>query len=74
MCDAIHYLLDSIFIRYCSKLIRLIVVIPMGTNCAPQVADFCFCFVMIEISCCLCKTIIKLILLKLIIPPPDSLR
>ena len=45
MCDALHYLLDNIFIRFGSKLYRQIVGIPMGTNCAPLVADlFCFCY------------------------------
>ena len=45
MCDALHYLLDYIFIRFGSKLYRQIVGIPMGTNCAPLVADlFLFCF------------------------------
>ena len=45
MCDALHYLLDNIFIRFGSKLYRQIVGIPMGTNCAPLVADlFSFCF------------------------------
>ena len=43
MCDALHYLLDNIFIRFGSKLYRQIVGIPMGTNCAPLVADL-FCF------------------------------
>ena len=42
MCDALHYLLDNIFIRFGSKLYRQIVGIPMGTNCAPLVADFVF--------------------------------
>ena len=42
MCDALHYLLDNIF---GSKLYRQIVDIPMGTNCAPLVADlFLFCY------------------------------
>ena len=45
MCDALHYLLDNIFIRFGSKLYRQIVGIPMGTNCAPFVADlFLFCY------------------------------
>ena len=45
MCDALHYLLDNIFIRFCSKLYRQTVGIPMGTNCAPLVADlFLFCY------------------------------
>ena len=45
MCDVLHYLLDTIFIRFGSKLYRQIVGIPMGTNCAPLVADlFLFCY------------------------------
>ena len=45
MCDALHYLLDNIFIRFGSKLYRQIVGIPMGTNWAPLVADlFLFCY------------------------------
>ena len=39
MCDAFHYLLDNIFIRFGSKYYRQIVGIPKGTNCAPLVAD-----------------------------------
>ena len=54
MCDALHYLLDNIFIRFGSKLYRQIVDIPMGTNCAPLVADlFLFCYerdVMLSLS------------------------
>ena len=37
MCDALHYLLVNIFIRFGSKLYRQIVGIPMGTKCAPLV-------------------------------------
>ena len=45
MCDALHYILDNIFIRFGSKLYRQIVGIPMGINCAPLVADlFLFCY------------------------------
>ena len=45
MCDALHYLLDNLFIRFGPKLYRQIVGIPMGTNCAPLVADlFLFCY------------------------------
>ena len=45
MCDAFHYLLVNIFIRFGSKLSRQIVGIPVGTNCAPFVADlFLFCY------------------------------
>ena len=39
MCDALHYLLDNIFIRFGLKLYRQIAGIPKGTNCAPLVAD-----------------------------------
>ena len=42
ICDALHYLLDDIFIRFDSKLYRQIVGIPMGTNCVPLVADLFF--------------------------------
>ena len=45
VCDALHFLLDNIFIRFSSKLYRQIVGIPMDTNCAPLVADlFLFCY------------------------------
>ena len=45
MCDALHYHLDFIFIRFCSKLYRQIVGIPMDTYCASLVADlFLFCY------------------------------
>ena len=39
VCEALIYLLDNIFIWFGPKLYRQIVVIPMGTNCAPLVAD-----------------------------------
>ena len=46
MCDALHYLLDNILIRFGSKLYRQIVDIPIGTKCAPLVADlFLLCYV-----------------------------
>ena len=39
------FLLDNIYIRFGAKLYRQIVGIPMGTNCAPLVADlFLFCY------------------------------
>ena len=39
-------MLDNIFIRFGSKLYRQIVGVPMGTYCAPLVADlFLFCYV-----------------------------
>ena len=49
VCDALFYILDYIFIRFGTKLYRQTIGIPMGTNCAPLVADFFF-FVMREIS------------------------
>ena len=43
--DALIYLLDNIYIRFGSKLYRQNVAIPMGTNCAPLVADlFLLCY------------------------------
>ena len=39
MCEALIYLLDNIYIRFGTKFYRQIVGIPMGTNCAPLVAD-----------------------------------
>ena len=39
VCDALSFLLGNIYIRFCTKLYRQIVGIPMATNCAPLVAD-----------------------------------
>ena len=37
--------MDNIYIRFGTKLYKQIVGIPMGTNCAPLVADlFLFCY------------------------------
>ena len=45
VCDALTFLLDNIFIRFGTKLYRQVVGIPMGTKCAPLVADlFLFCY------------------------------
>ena len=45
VCDALTFLLGNIFIRFGTKLYRQVVGIPMGTNCAPLVADlFLFCY------------------------------
>ena len=46
---ALSYVLDNIYTRFGNKLNRQIVGIPMGTNCAPLVADL-FYFAMKEIS------------------------
>ena len=43
--DALTFLLDNIFIRFGTKLYRQVVGIPMGTNCAPLVANLLlFCY------------------------------
>ena len=65
MCNALHYFLGNIFIRFGSKLYRQIVGIPVGTNCAPLVADLFLFFFIRETSCCLFLTIIKLMFLNL---------
>ena len=45
VCDAIVYLLDNSFIRFGTKLYRQTIGIPMGTDCAPLVADLLpFCY------------------------------
>ena len=45
VCYALTFLLDTIFIRFDTKLYKKVVGIPMGTNCAPLVADlFLFCY------------------------------
>ena len=45
VCEALIFLLGNIYIRFGSKLYRHIVAIPMGTNCAPLVADlFLSCY------------------------------
>ena len=42
---ALTFLLDNIFIRFGTQLYRQVVEIPMGTNCAPLIADLClFCY------------------------------
>ena len=45
VCGALTFLLDNIYISFGAKLLRQIMGIPMGTNCAPLVADlFLFCY------------------------------
>ena len=45
MCGTLIFPLDNIYIRFGTKLYRQIVSIPMGTNCAPIVADvFLLCY------------------------------
>ena len=40
--EALTFLIDNIYITFGSKLYRQIVGIPMGTNCAPLVANLFF--------------------------------
>ena len=63
MCDALHYLLDNIFIRFGTKLYRQIVGIPMGTYCAPLVADL-FLFRYERVFMLSLSEIIKLIIIE----------
>ncbi|MDA3086495.1 hypothetical protein OFO27_08180, partial [Campylobacter sp. CS_ED1] len=45
VCDALTFLLDNIFIRVGKVIYRQVIGIPMGTNCAPLIADlFLFCY------------------------------
>ena len=45
VCDALTFLLDNFFFLFGTKLYTQVVGIPMGTNCAPLVADlFLFCY------------------------------
>ena len=44
-CEALTFLFGNIYIRFGSKLYEQIVGIPMGTHCAPLIADlFLFCY------------------------------
>ena len=44
VCEALAFLLDNIYIRFGSGLYGRVVGVPVGTNCAPLVADlFLFC-------------------------------
>ena len=45
VCESLTFLLDNIFVRYGDTIYRQIIGIPMGTNCAPLVADlFLYCY------------------------------
>ena len=50
MCEALIYIFDNIYIRLGTKLYRQIVGIPMGTNCAPLVADLFLCCYLTSLS------------------------
>ena len=43
--NALKYLLDNIFVRFGTLVYRQVIGIPMGTNCAPLIADlFLYCY------------------------------
>ena len=45
ICNALNFLLDNIFIRVGERIYKQVIGIPMGTNCAPLIADlFLFCY------------------------------
>ena len=45
VCDTLSFLLANIFIQFGTKLKRQVLGIPIGTNCAPMVANlFLFCY------------------------------
>ena len=45
VCESLAFLLDNIFVRYGNELYHKVIGIPMGSNCAPLVADlFLYCF------------------------------
>ena len=45
VCNALTFLLDNIFVRFGDTIYRQVIGIPMGTNCAPLVADlFLYCY------------------------------
>ena len=45
VCDSLNFLLDNIFVRFSDTIYRQVIGIPMGTNCAPLVADlFLYCY------------------------------
>lgn len=45
LCESLCFLLDNIYVRFGQEIFRQVVGIPMGTNCAPLIADlFLFCY------------------------------
>ena len=39
ICEMIEFLIDNIFVQFGGRLFRQVIEIPMGTNCAPLLAD-----------------------------------
>ena len=71
--EAFVYLFDNIFITFGTKVYRQTIGIPMGTNCAHLVADFFFLFCYERDFISLSHGKIRLTLLRLSIPLPDTL-
>ena len=45
VCESLTFLLENIFVRYGDAIYRQVIGIPMGTNCAPLIADlFLYCY------------------------------
>ena len=45
VCKSLSFLLDNIYVRFGDAVYRQVIGIPMGTNCAPLVADlFLYCY------------------------------
>ena len=45
VCRSLSFLLDTIYVRFVDAVYRQSIGIPMGTNCAPLVADlFLYCY------------------------------
>ena len=42
ICKMIEFLIDNIFVQFGGCLVRQVIGIPMGTNCAPLLADLSF--------------------------------
>ena len=39
ICEMIEFLIDNVFVQFGGRLFRQVIGIPMGTNCAPLLAD-----------------------------------
>ena len=39
ICKMIEFLIDNIFVQFGGRLFRQVIGIPMGTNCAPLLAE-----------------------------------
>lgn len=45
LCECLNFFLDNIFVKFDNKIFQQVIGIPMGTNCAPLIADlFLYCY------------------------------